>query len=198
MKYSKRDGDVLTVTFDTPGIALHMTWSLRMSVYIEKETDIRLEVSDISGVVTSVVEAALASVGCPFEAEVNVTIAGGDEVHRINREFRGIDKTTDVLSFPAIEFEAPGDFSSINEEDDFCAEFFNPDTGELMLGDMIISADKVKEQAAEYGHTELRELGFLVAHSMFHLFGYDHEEPEEARIMEEKQEAVLEGLGIKR
>ena len=78
------------------------------------------------------------------------------------------------------------------------AEFFNPDTGELMLGDMIISVDKVKAQAKEYGHSVKRELAFLVAHSMFHLFGYDHMTETEAREMESEQESVLTKLGITR
>lgn len=170
-----------------------------MAIYISHETDIKLDIPDQDDLITKVIEEALVFEGCPFEAEVNVTIADDSEVHRINREFRGIDKTTDVLSFPALEFGIPGDFSGIEEgEDTFAAEAFNPDTGELMLGDMIISADKVKAQAEEYGHSETRELAFLVAHSMFHLFGYDHEEPEEAEIMEKRQEGVLEKLGIGR
>ena len=170
-----------------------------MAIYISHETDMKLDIPDQDDLITKVIEEALAFEGCPFEAEVNVTIADDVEVHRINREFRGIDKATDVLSFPALEFDIPGDFSGIEEgEDTFAADAFNPDTGELMLGDMIISADKVKDQAAEYGHSEVRELAFLVAHSMFHLFGYDHEVPEEAEIMEKRQEAVLEKLGIGR
>ena len=129
---------------------------------------------------------------------LDILFCDSQKTHELNREYRNIDKETDVLSFPSLEFEVPGDFSGISDTDDFCADFFNPDTGELMLGDMIISADKVKEQAAEYGHSETRELAFLVAHSMFHLFGYDHEESDEAEVMEAKQEAVLQRLGIGR
>ena len=170
-----------------------------MSIYISYETDIKLDVPDIEAVINNVTEAALLSEGCPFEAEVNVTIADDDAVHAINNGFRGIDKTTDVLSFPGLEFETPGDFSFLEgERNDFFAYAFNPDTGELMLGDMIISADRVRTQAAEYGHGELREFAFLIAHSMFHLMGYDHETKQEAEIMEAKQEAVLESLGIVR
>ena len=78
------------------------------------------------------------------------------------------------------------------------SEYFNPDSGELMLGDIIISVDKVKEQSLKYGHTDRRELAFLVAHSMMHLFGYDHMESTEAVVMEQKQEDVLSILGITR
>lgn len=170
-----------------------------MSIYISNETNIKLDVPDQEQVIRIAVEAALSAEGCPYEAEVSVTIADDDEVHRINREFREIDKTTDVLSFPALELERPGDFLQIEEDEDaLAAGCFNPDTGELILGDMIISAERVKAQAAEYGHSELRELAFLVVHSMLHLCGYDHETPDEARVMEEKQERILSGLGITR
>ena len=78
------------------------------------------------------------------------------------------------------------------------SEYFNPDSGELVLGDIIISLDKVVEQAEKYGHSSRRELAFLVAHSMMHLFGYDHMESTEAEVMEKKQEDVLQILGITR
>ena len=172
-----------------------------MSTYISYDTEIALDIPDVEELINNVVEAALDHEGCPFEAEVNVTVSDDAEVHRINLEFRGIDKTTDVLSFPALVFETPGEFLQFGDDKDdgvFDGGEFNPDTGELILGDMIISAGKVKAQAQEYGHSERRELAFLVAHSMFHLCGYDHEDPEEAKVMEAKQEAVLEKLGIGR
>ena len=75
---------------------------------------------------------------------------------------------------------------------------FHPETGELLLGDIVISAEKVLEQAAEYGHSVKREYAFLIAHSMLHLSGYDHMEPEEAAVMEQKQREILETLGITR
>ena len=88
-----------------------------------------------------------------------------------------------------------GDFAFLDEESD---DDFNPDTGEAMLGDIIISVDKVREQAAEFGHSEKREFAFLIVHSMLHLFGYDHIEPEDAAIMEPKQKLILEELNILR
>ena len=172
-----------------------------MSTYISYETETVPDIPDVEELIKKVVEACLDFEDCPFEAEVNVTVSDDAEVHRINKEFRGIDKTTDVLSFPALVFENTGDFRQFGDDKDdgvFDGGDFNPDTGELILGDMIISVDKVKSQAREYGHSEVREMAFLVAHSMFHLFGYDHEDPEEAKVMEAKQEAVLEKLGIGR
>ncbi len=82
--------------------------------------------------------------------------------------------------------------------EDAAEDYFNPETGELMLGDIVISVDKVTEQAEKYGHSERRELAFLVAHSMLHLCGYDHMEDEERLVMEDKQEEILETEGVQR
>ena len=113
----------------------------------------------------------------------------------MNRECRGIDRETDVLSFPNVDFEQEGVFD-IDEDRE--ADYFDPDTGELMLGDILISVDKVMEQAQNYGHSVRREFAFLVAHSMLHLCGYDHMEEAEAKVMERKQDEILAGLGITR
>ena len=113
----------------------------------------------------------------------------------MNREHRGIDRPTDVLSFPNVDYETPADFSGI---EDSIEDYFDPESGELCLGDIVISVDKVLEQAKEYGHSPKREYAFLIAHSMLHLLGYDHMEPEEAAVMEHKQEEILNRLGITR
>lgn len=131
----------------------------------------------------------------PYEAEVNLTLTDNEGIHGINKEFRGIDRPTDVLSFPMLSYVKPGDFTFLEEENE---DDFNPDTGEAILGDIIISVDKVVEQAESYGHSEEREFGFLIVHSMLHLFGYDHMEAEEASVMEKKQKEILEELGILR
>ena len=113
----------------------------------------------------------------------------------MNREHRGIDRATDVLSFPMLEFGIPGDFTGIDEE---MSDVFDPETGELMLGDIVISADKVMAQAEEYGHSPKREYAFLIAHSMLHLCGYDHMEDGERKEMEQKQREILEKINILR
>lgn len=164
-----------------------------MTVYIESETDHRLDLP-YEEIIRSVAEAALDYEECPYEAEVNVLLTDNEGIHELNREHRGIDRPTDVLSFPMAEYESPADFSALEEQDD-C---FNPDTGELMLGDIVISVEKVQEQAAAYGHSEKRELAFLVAHSMLHLMGYDHMEDSEREEMEERQRRILEQLNISR
>lgn len=150
---------------------------------------------DYEALVKKVIEACLDYEECPYEAEVNVLFTDNDEIRRINQEYRNIDAPTDVLSFPSNEFDVPGDFSKLEE---MVLDSFHPETGELILGDIVISVEKAKEQAVEYGHSIEREVAFLTAHSMFHLFGYDHMEDSERIRMEEKQNNVLEKLNILR
>lgn len=150
---------------------------------------------DWDALLRKVVMGAMDFEPCPYEAEVSILLTDNEEIHRINREFRGIDRPTDVLSFPMVEYEEPGNFDHCEDPDQDC---FNPETGELVLGDIVISVDKVLEQAEAYGHSAERELAFLAAHSMFHLFGYDHMEEAERRVMEDRQKVLLEQLGITR
>lgn len=164
-----------------------------MTVPVERETERKLGF-DEEALIRRVCEAALEAENCPYEAEVDVLLTDNGSIRVINREERGIDRATDVLSFPACELPAPGDFSRVEED----PMLFHPETGELLLGDMVISLDKVVSQAAEYGHSEERELAFLAAHSMYHLMGYDHEEEEDRLAMEARQEALLQHLGITR
>lgn len=146
-------------------------------------------------IVRQVAEAVLASEGCPYEVCVNVLVTDNEGIRQFNRQYREIDRATDVLSFPNLDFEETGHFAVPEERR---ADYFDPESGELVLGDIILSADKVREQAAEYGHSLKREFAFLVAHSMLHLCGYDHVEAEETAVMERKQAEVLSKLGITR
>lgn len=165
-----------------------------MTSYIENETGKELPF-DILSTVQKVMETVLDGEKCPYEATVNVLITDDEGIRTFNREHRGIDKPTDVLSFPNIEYQEPAAFEHVEENE---ADYFDPDSGELLLGDIIISVDKVREQAAAYGHSELREFAFLTAHSMLHLCGYDHMEEAEAAVMESKQREVLDTLNITR
>lgn len=165
-----------------------------MSFFLEKEAEPDFDF-DYEEVARTVVEFSLEHEGFPYEAEVNLTLTDNDGIWAINKEFRQIDRPTDVLSFPMLSYETPGDFSFLSEENE---DDFNPDTGEVILGDIIISVDKVKEQAKEYGHSLKREFAFLITHSMLHLFGYDHMEPDEAAVMEDHQRKILDALDIKR
>ena len=165
-----------------------------MTSYVENETEQSFSFSE-KETLDRVMEAVLTAEGCPYEATVSLLLTDGAGIRQYNAQYRDIDAETDVLSFPNLEFESPGDFSVAETAE---ADCFDPDSGELVLGDIILSVERVKSQAKEYGHSELREFAFLVAHSLFHLCGYDHMEEKEAARMEEKQEAVLASLGITR
>lgn len=165
-----------------------------MTIEIEYEAEELLELP-YKEIIEAMVLEALDFEGCPYEAEVNVILTDDEAIREINREHREIDRATDVLSFPMIDYEIPASFDHV---EDHVEDYFNPETGELMLGDIIISVDKVREQAEKYGHSETRELAFLVAHSMLHLFGYDHMEEEERLVMEDKQREILERKGYTR
>lgn len=164
-----------------------------MTIHIEYEAEERLGF-DYESTIRKVINEAMDYEECPYESEVEVVITDNERIHEVNKEFRDIDRPTDVLSFPMVEYDTPGDFDVLEESE----ECFNPETGELLLGDIMISVDKVKEQAANYGHSEERELGFLIAHSMLHLFGYDHMEDDEREVMERKQEEILQKIGLVR
>ena len=166
-----------------------------MTVNLESEVEIDLKGCDVYEGIKKTVEACLNYVDCPYEAEVNVLLTNDNEIREMNRENRDLDKSTDVLSFPLIAYDKPADFD-LTEEDEI--DLCNPDTGELMLGDIVISLDHVKAQAKEYGHSEERELLFLVAHSMLHLFGYDHENDDERIVMEKMQKEILDSIGVSR
>ena len=170
-----------------------------MSVYLENEYmpeglgDIfSFDVTQTAG---QVIGAALDHEGCPFDAEVNVLLTGNEGIREMNKETRDIDAVTDVLSFPMNDFEEPADFSSISEDDPEC---FDMESGELLLGDIVICVPRVIEQAEAYGHSRRREFAFLIAHSMLHLMGYDHMTPEEETEMFRRQEEILSSIGITR
>lgn len=165
-----------------------------MTINIDYEYEKRLDI-DYKEIITNVVLKALEVEGCPYDIELNVILMDNEGIKEINKTYRRKNVSTDVLSFPMIEFDIPGDFSIIEKE---IEGSFNPETNELVLGDIIISHEKAVGQAMEYGHSLERELAFLVAHSMMHLFGYDHMEDSERLIMERKQENILKELKIGR
>ena len=150
---------------------------------------------DREQVAEAVCRQALLQEGFPYDAEISLLITDPEEVRALNRDYRGIDDTTDVLSFPGLDYDEPDDFRCVEES---LADYTDPENGCVLLGDIVLNASRVKEQAAMYGHSERREYAFLIAHSMLHLCGYDHMEPEEAADMEARQERILAALGITR
>ncbi len=165
-----------------------------MTIQVEYEANRQLSIS-YEEIVQEIVLAGLEYEACPYEAEVNVLLTDNEAIQEINRDNRQVDAPTDVLSFPMIDFEKEGDFGHVEE----CAEeYFNLETGELLLGDIVVSIDKVEEQAEKYGHSKERELAFLIAHSVLHLCGYDHMEEQERNVMEDKQREILDWKGYSR
>ncbi len=165
-----------------------------MTIQIEYETEIQINIP-WERIIHDIVPAALDYEQCPYEAEVSVILTDNASIRELNRDHRQIDAPTDVLSFPMLEFEKESDFSHVEDSVEDC---FDPETGELVLGDIIISVEKVMEQAEKYGHSRERELAFLLAHSMLHLCGYDHMDDAEREEMERRQDDILSGKGYHR
>ena len=166
-----------------------------MDLIIEKETDESMDF-DLEESARFIILKALEHLECPYEVQINLTLTDDEGIREFNREYRNIDSATDVLSFPLVDYDAPNCFPKDIEER--AEDYFDLDSGELMLGDIIISVERCKAQAKEYGHSELREYSFLILHSILHLFGYDHMEDAEREEMEEKQREILESAGITR
>ncbi len=165
-----------------------------MSISIINESDIEYP-KEFDEIIESVIEASIDYMKCPYECEVSVTLTDNEGIHEINMSERSIDSPTDVLSFPMLDFDSPGDLSYVEK---YPQDYFNPESGELLLGDIVISLEKVASQAEEYGHSQKREIAFLVAHSCLHLFGYDHIDDREREEMEELQNNILNMKGYTR
>ncbi|MGP1348878.1 MAG: rRNA maturation RNase YbeY [Stomatobaculum sp.] len=163
-----------------------------MTIEISYEAEEKLHIA-YRKIIERVAKACLEAEAFPYETELSVAVTDGPAIRELNREYRGIDRETDVLSFPMLEFLRPGEPAPGAAE-----TAVNPESGEVMLGDIVLNAARVREQAEEYGHTRTREFAFLVAHSMLHLLGYDHMEEEERLVMEARQRVILDGIGYRR
>lgn len=159
-------------------------------ITIENEQDKIVIDENINILIEKTIDLCMKSEKLDKEYEVSVLIVDDNEIRAINIEHRDIDKSTDVLSFPMVEF-VNGEL--ISDEGDYDMNF-----DWLMLGDIIISAETAKRQAIEYGHSFEREMAFLTAHSCFHLLGYDHMIDTEEKVMIEKQESILKEMGLTR
>lgn len=132
---------------------------------------------------------------CPYQ--ISLLFVDNDEIRGINKETRNIDKETDVLSFPMLDYPKGKIFKDVyNKNHEFDVTYL--DGNELVLGDMVLSLEKAKEQSVEYNHSYLREVAYLVVHSILHLLGYDHMEEDEKLLMREREEYILNELKITR
>lgn len=155
-----------------------------MTILIDNRTEEVLS-QELSDAIEKLIYKSLEYEGFEKPCEVSVSIVDNQEIRQINKQFREIDRATDVLSFPLLTFEE-GEVLDLNEKD------------EVLLGDIIISLERAREQAEEYGHSLKREVAFLTAHSMLHLLGYDHMEEEEEKEMFSRQREILIKAGFPR
>lgn len=161
-----------------------------MSVFIDnRQEDVAVDEA-LEAMTGRIVEKVLASEGCEEAYEVSISFVNNEEIRSLNREYRGIDKATDVLSFPMLEFTEE---EQEPEEDEEGVEYIDE---EIALGDIVISMEKASEQAEEYGHSFDRELAFLLVHGMLHLLGYDHEAEATKGELFDRQEEILRELNF--
>lgn len=147
---------------------------------------------EIKDLINSSIDAALRFEGFKHNYEVSVVITDNAGIKNMNSQYRSIDRETDVLSFPLIEFCKNGQIYEVSDDE------INPETGNVMLGDIVISIEKASQQAMEYGHSFEREMAFLTVHSTLHLLGYDHMLRDEEIIMREKEEKILTSINLSR
>ena len=158
--------------------------------YIPVTADVPGINEGLRALIRKAIRTALAAEGVDFPCEVDVRVTNDCRIQEVNLEMRGVDRATDVLSFPAFDL-TPGELPGEEEAD--------PATGLVPLGDMMLSMERVQAQAKEYGHSNRRELAYLVVHSVLHLLGYDHlDEGEQKARMREREEAIMSELGLER
>ena len=157
---------------------------MELSIIFSADTENEYDWEFLKSVVTLAAEGTLDDRGAEGEFELSVTFTDNEGIHEYNRQYRGIDRPTDVLSFPMYTFTG-GDTPAEDEP--------------VILGDMVLSVERAEEQADEFGHSLRREVAFLTVHSMLHLLGFDHEtSDEDEREMFALQDSVMEKLGITR
>ncbi len=158
--------------------------------YLPVTADVPGVGDSMKALIRRAIRAALAAEGVDFPCEIDVSVTGDEGIHQINREQRGVDRPTDVLSFPAFDL-TPGELPGGEDAD--------PATGLVPLGDMVISLERVRAQAKEYGHSNRRDLAYLTVHSVLHLLGYDHlDEGAQKAQMRGREEAIMAELGLER
>lgn len=165
-----------------------MNRKMKLKIYFEDEQHTIAVTYKLKMLIRRAIEAVLDYEGYENTCEVSLTFTDNDGIQKYNKKFRNIDRPTDVLSFPLLDFEG-------SEEEPVVDEFIN------MLGDIVISLEKAKEQSEEYNHSFERETAFLCVHSMLHLLGYDHEKSEDDDMdMRRRQSEIMDilGLGIKK
>ena len=158
-----------------------------MAVYFENETGIEFDFQNPAEIAETAVYTVFDDKEIPDELDVNILVVSPEDMQEINRENRGVDSVTDVLSFPYYDYEEPGVFEGEIYEDE-----------ENILGDIILCGERIISQAEEYGHSQMREFAFLIVHSCLHLLGYDHMEEAEAELMQAEERRLMDIMDIHR
>lgn len=157
----------------------------------------KIEVNeDLVNTINEVCEKSLMAEEMNIPYQISLLFVDNEEIRSINKETRGIDKATDVLSFPMLDYPKDKVFKDVYKNIKFNEIYLDGD--ELVLGDMVLSLEMAREQSLEYNHSFNREVCYLVVHSILHLLGYDHMEDEEKKIMRKREEEILESLNITR
>ncbi len=161
---------------------------MQLDLYFDNQQDKVDAVHELDKLIESVLTTALNAEAPDGHYEISVVYVDNTEIRELNKTYRNIDSSTDVLSFPMLDFETPGDIpDETNELDDTVA-----------LGDIVLSLEQAALQAEEYGHSFTREVAFLTVHSLLHLLGYDHMEEDERKVMRTKEETLLSRMNITR
>ena len=165
-------------------------------LYTDNRQD-KIEVNDeLINIINEVCEQSLKAEEMNVPYQISLLFVDNEEIREINRDTRGMDKATDVLSFPMLEYPKDKVFKVVYKDTKFNEIYLDGD--ELVLGDMVLSLERAKEQSIEYNHSFNREVCYLVVHSILHLLGYDHMEDEEKKRMREREEEILGNLNITR
>ena len=157
----------------------------------------KMEVTDkLINIINEVCEQSLKAEEMNVPYQISLLFVDNEEIREVNRDTRGIDKATDVLSFPMLDYPQNKVFKEVYKDTKFNEIYLDGD--ELVLGDMVLSLERAKEQSIEYNHSFNREVCYLVVHSILHLLGYDHMEDEEKKVMRKREEEILGKLNITR
>ena len=165
-------------------------------IYVDNRQD-KIEVTEeFTNKLENTITFALKEEEVNVPCEVSLVFVDNEEIREINNENRGIDRSTDVLSFPILDYPKDKVYKDVYKEEKFDETFL--DGEDLVIGDIVLSLEKALEQSKEYNHSFEREASYLVVHSVLHLLGYDHMEDEEKKKMRTREEEILNKLNIRR
>ncbi|AOR22990.1 rRNA maturation RNase YbeY [Clostridium taeniosporum] len=165
-------------------------------IYVDNRQE-KIEVSnEFTNHLKRVIEFALKEEEVHIPSEISLLFVDNEEIRKINNETRNIDRATDVLSFPMLDYPEKKVFKEVYKENNFSKSDF--DGEELVLGDIVLSLERALEQSKEYNHSYEREASYLVVHSVLHLLGYDHMEDDDKVVMRKREEEILNALDIRR